>query len=58
MLTKNNIIEEAKKRKLQVHPWYLRDEELYYAKDAVGENLFYLDSGVDGVLTEHIHLTM
>lgn len=58
MLFKNNFMAEAKQRDLQVHTWYVRDEQLWWTKNPVEENKFYYDAGVDGLFTEHPHTTM
>jgi glycerophosphoryl diester phosphodiesterase len=51
-------VAEAHKRDLQVHVWNVRDEHLWWTESATDENMFYFDAGVDGMLSEHTHLTM
>jgi glycerophosphoryl diester phosphodiesterase len=53
-----NFMAEAKSRELQVHAWYVRDEQLWWTENPIDENMFYFDSGVDGLFTEHPHMTM
>lgn len=43
---------------LQVHPYVVRDEYPTFTQDAIEENMLYLEKGVNGIFTEHPHLTL
>ena len=54
----HDYIAKARELKLQVHPYVVRDESLHYTKNPIEENTLYLSSGVDGIFTEHPHLSI
>ena len=54
----NDFLAKAKELKLQVHPYVVRDEALHYTKNPIEENDLYYSSGVDGIFTEHPHLSI
>ena len=54
---KNDFLAVAKSNELQVHPYVVRDETLEYTQNPIDENVLYYTSGVDGIFTEHPHLT-
>lgn len=37
---------------MYVHPWVLRNDELFFTSNPIDENLFYIDAQVDGLFTE------
>ena len=37
---------------LAVHPWVLRNDELYFTDNAIKENQFYWEVDCDGIFTE------
>jgi glycerophosphoryl diester phosphodiesterase len=44
--------------KLEIHPWYVRDDILDHTNNPIEENIFYFNMGVNGIFTEFPHLTL
>jgi glycerophosphoryl diester phosphodiesterase len=47
-----SFIGECHKRGMYVHPWVLRNDELYFTENAIDENIWYINAQVDGLFTE------
>ena len=51
-------MKQSKELKLDVHPWYVRDDFLEFSKTPQDENLLFFNTGVNGIFTEFPHMTV
>lgn len=49
--------DEAKRLKLQVHPWTLKDDTLRWTDNPISELNWFIKTGADGIFIEFPHLT-
>jgi len=52
------LVQLAQDLKLDIHPWYVRDDILDHTDDPIKENLLYFDLKMNGIFTEFPHLTV
>jgi len=55
---KSVFCNEAHENDLLVHPWVLRNDELYFTDNAISENNYWKNVGVDGIFTEFVGTTL
>lgn len=60
LLYKGDFLKTAKSLDLQVHPYVLKDDALYFTSNPVDEHLYYLNKDIiiDGLFTEYPHTTI
>lgn len=56
--TRSPFIDQMHSLDLAVHPWTMRDDNLYYMDTPTEEIMLYINKGVDGLFTEFPHTTL
>eukprot|EP00352_Strombidinopsis_acuminata_P004177 CAMPEP_0176394332 /NCGR_PEP_ID=MMETSP0126-20121128/42481_1 /TAXON_ID=141414 ORGANISM="Strombidinopsis acuminatum, Strain SPMC142" /NCGR_SAMPLE_ID=MMETSP0126 /ASSEMBLY_ACC=CAM_ASM_000229 /LENGTH=90 /DNA_ID=CAMNT_0017766461 /DNA_START=802 /DNA_END=1074 /DNA_ORIENTATION=- len=56
--TRSAFVDRMHELELGVHPWTMRDDNLYYMDTSIEETMLYIHKGVDGLFTEFPHSTL
>lgn len=54
----DTLVQMARDHDLKIHPWYVRDDFLEHADNAIDENLIYFNKNFEGIFTEFPHTTL
>lgn len=58
LVMNQTLVDMAREHDLRIHPWYVRDDFLSYADNAIDENLIYFNKNMDGIFSEFPHTTL
>lgn len=58
LVMNQTLVDVAREHDLKIHPWYVRDDFLEHADNAIDENLIYFNKHMDGIFSEFPHTTL